>query len=342
MKKIFFLLVTAIVLKTAAYAQTPFYDESFQSPAGWELQPNWTVYSGMLQFSWTPTITNFDVSAISQEITLPETAQEIIVTQYLDVFAGGAEWAEIYLVNGSEENLLWEYSLNDGNWGGSGGEDLTLDISTFGNETVQIKFRTWGATSYNWNYWNIYGFTLTALLENDLAVIDLSGSTLLTPDLPASWEAEIRNLGALPQSDFTVQLINIKTGEVCDEVVVSDPINPQSSKYIDFQWQTNQIQNTVLRAAIVLAADDFQMNNISRGHFVRVDPGIECSILFWNSDNGIETITDPEKGDLITPAEGLMRVLDNAGFAYDYKTFLPNNLNDYNIIIATLGCYCLS
>jgi len=124
--------------------------------------------------------------------------------------------------------------------------------------------------------------------------------------------------------------------------VVSDPINPQSSKYIDFQWQTNQIQNTVLRAAIVLAADDFQMNNISRGHFVRVDPGIECSILFWNSDNGIETITDPEKGDLITPAEGLMRVLDNAGFAYDYKTFLPNNLNDYNIIIATLGCYCLS
>lgn len=342
MKKIIFSLLAAIVLKTAGLAQTPFYQETFQSPAGWELQSNWSVNSGLLQFSWSPTITNFDLSAISQEITLPETAQEIILTQYLDVFSNGAEWAEIILVAGSEETTLWEYSLNNGSWGGIGGNDLTLDISAFGNQTVQIKFRTWGATTYNWNFWYIYNFKLTALLENDLAVIDLDGSTLLTPGMPAYWEAEIRNLGTSPQSDFTVQLINIKTGAVCDEVSVTETINPQSSKYIDFQWQTNEIQNTVLRAAINWEADDFQMNNSSRGHFVRVDPGIEYAILFWNSDNGIQTVTDPEKGDAITPSAGLMRVLDNAGFAYDYKTYLPNNLSDYDIIIATLGCYCLS
>jgi hypothetical protein len=342
MKKLIFFLLAAIVLKTAGHAQTPFYDESFHSPSGWQLQSNWSVTSGLLQFSWTPTITNFDLSAISQEIILPETAQEIIVTQYLDVFTGGAEYAEIIVMAGSEETVLWEYSLNHGNWGSSGGDDLTLDISAFGSDTVQIKFRTWGATTYNWNYWNIYGFSLTALLENDLAVIDLSGSTLIAPEIPANWELEIRNLGANPQSDFTVKLINMKTGEIVDEVVFTEIINPQTSKYIDFQWQTNQIQNTVLRAVIELDGDDFLMNNQSRGHFVRVEPDIEFSILFWNFDNGIETVTDPEKGDLITSATGLMRALDNAAFPYDYKTYLPNNLNDYDIIIATLGCYCLS
>lgn len=342
MKRIILLFFAAMLLKVAAVAQTPFYTESFDNPTGWQLDANWSVVSGMLQFAWSPAITNFDLSAVSEEIEFPETVQELIVTQYLDVFSSGAEWAEIRIVIAGEETVLWTYDLSNGNWGTTGGDELVLDISAFGGETAQIKFRTWGETTFNWNYWNLYEFTLTSMLENDLAVTDFSGSTVLTPETAGMWDVEIRNNGSVEQSDFIVKLVNIKSGEVVDEVEVTDVIAPQTNHFLEFQWQTDQVQNTVLQVVIDLEADEFQMNNTSDGHFVRVDPELDFSILFWDFDNDIQTITDPEIGDLVTPATALSRVIQAAGFDYDYVTTLPNNLADYDIVIATLGCYCLS
>ncbi len=342
MKRFILLFFTAILLKIAAIAQTPFYTEEFNSPAGWELDENWFIESGTLVFSWSPTITNFDLSAVSSEIQLPETVAELKVSQYLDVFSSGAEYAEIIIVSGIEETVVWEYDLNNGNWGSTGGSELACDITAFGGQNIQVKFRTYGSTTYNWNNWYLYEFSLTSMLDNDLAIVDFYGTTVIDPETPGSWDLEIKNVGIESQSDFTLKLVNIKTGEVVDEIEYTETIASQQTEYLTFQWQTNQVQNTALQAVIEIEGDEFLMNNSSPGYFVRVDPDIDYSILFWDFDNNIQTISDPEYGDMVTPATALSRVVESAGFDYEYVTSLPNNLIDYDIIIATLGCYCLS
>jgi hypothetical protein len=342
MKHFVLLFFAAMLLKVAAIAQTPFYTEEFNSPTGWELDANWSIESGTLLFSWTPTITNFDLSAVSSEIQFPETVSELKVSQYLDVFSSGAEYAEIIIVSGDEETAVWEYDLDNGNWGTTGGSELVCDITAFGGQNVKVKFRTYGGTTYNWNYWNIYEFSLTSMLDNDLAVVDFYGTTVIEPELPGSWDLEIKNVGVEPQSDFMLKLVNIKTGEVVDEIAYTETIESQQTEYFTFQWQTDQVQNTALQAVIEIEGDEFPMNNTSKGHFVRVDPDIDYSILFWDFDNDIQTVSDPEVGDMVTPATALSRVVESAGFDYDYVTSLPNNLGEYDIVIATLGCYCLS
>lgn len=342
MKRFILLFFTAMLLKVAAVAQTPFYQEDFNSPTGWEFDDNWSVSNGSLWFSWSPTITNFDLSAVSSEIQLPETVSEIKVLQYLDVFSSGAEYAEIIIVSGIEETIVWEYDLNNGNWGSTGGSELVCDVSEFGGQNIRIKFRTYGGTTYNWNYWYIYEFSLTSMLDNDLAIVDFYGTTVIDPETPGTWDLEIKNVGVESQSGFMLKLVDIKTGEVVDEIEYTETIASQQTEYFTFHWQTDQVQNTALQAVIEIDGDEFLMNNTSEGHFVRVDPDIDYSILFWDFDNDIQTITDPEVGDMVTPATALSRVIENAGFDYDYFSYLPGNYTDYDIIIATLGCYCLS
>jgi len=333
-----------ILLKMASTAQTPFYTENFNSGEGWQLDANWQVLNGQLQFTWSPTITNFDLSAISSAIELPQTVQEIIVNQYLNVYSTSnpPEVAAIYLVSSGEESLLWEYTLDNGNWGVIGGEEISLDIAAFGGEIVQFKFRTHGLTTFNWNDWNIYDFTLTTLLDNDLAILGLEGTTILNLEEPGMWDMEIRNLGAIPQSNFILKLFNCKNGEMIDQIEVEDEIQPQQSKIYSFAWTPGHVQHTAISGSLELEGDEHPGNNTSISHFVRVEPDIEFSILVWDNDNNIQTITDPELGDEITPAEGLTRALDAAGFEYDYTTYLPTNYASYDIIFATLGCYCLS
>jgi len=93
---------------------------------------------------------------------------------------------------------------------------------------------------------------------------------------------------------------------------------------------------------VILEGDEYEPNNVSLSHFLRVDPGIEYNIFVWDFDNSIETITDPEQGDAIQPSTGLSRALDAAGLDYDMGLYLPDNLDTYDIIFSTMGCYCVS
>lgn len=38
---------------------------------------------------------------------------------------------------------------------------------------------------------------------------------------------------------------------------------------------------------------------------------------------------------------GIKRALDAAGISYDLYSYLPTDLSGYDMIFATLGCYCL-
>jgi len=343
MKKLICLLILLIIIKIPIFAQTVYWEEEFNSPANWTLEGNWAVSSGYLQFYWSPDATNFDMSAISPAITLHENIDEIIVSQYLDVFQGTPnEVAEIIVIHDGEETVLWEYVLQGGNWGSPEGTEIVFPISDFAGMDVQFKFRTYGETTFNWNWWNIFNFKLTAFFDYDLCLHSFTGPNNLEIDQTGTWNVEVKNLGLQPQSNFSVDLFNYKTNDLIDNVTVTNELLTGESEIIDFIWTPEEFQNTAFYAVVTVDNDDFTENDHSESSFIRVNPDIGFSVLVWDNDNDIATIVDPEKGDYIQGEVGITRALANAGIEYELVSYLPTDMTDYDIVFATMGCYCLS
>jgi len=344
MKNSIYLLLLLMLFKLPISAQTPAWTEDFTTGDAWTLDENWTIADGKMQFYWSPSITNFDLSAISEPITLMENAQELIVIQYLDAFGASApsEEAEIIIVTEEEEVLLWEHLLSSGNWGQANGTELVLDISEFAGQEVQFKFRTHGPSTFEWNWWDIFKLEMTVMLENDLTITAIDGPRVMNLEETAEWNLDVKNLGSISQTDFTLKLFSFKSGDMIGALDISEAISPGQTITYTFEWTPTVAHNTALYGLVVNEGDEFENNNVSKSHFVRVSPNIEYDILVWDNDNSIETITDPEQGDLIQPSTGLTRALEAAGLNYDFCTSLPDDLFTYEVLFGTMGCYCVS
>ncbi len=343
MKRIFIAVILFLLLKLPGYSQTTFWSDNFQTNQGWGVDGNWDISAGMLQFNWAPEVQNFDFSAISPEITLIENSNELIINQYLDVFETNSdEVAEISIIYDDQEDILWSYSLSNGNWGSTSGEELVIPISEYEGMDVQFKFRTFGASTYNWNWWNIFNVELTANLNTDLAAVEISGPVQVDLQMPGVWDINVKNMGIQPVSGFTVKLFDYKTGNLIGSVDDNEQIDSQETRSYSFTWSSNAAYNTAFYGVVTCDGDEYSNNNASKSHFVRVNPDIDFSILVWDNDNEIETVTDPEQGDEILPSKALTRALDLAGYDYDLYKYLPDNLNDYDIVFCTMGCFCVS
>lgn len=324
-------------------AQTPFWTEDFSVGDGWALEDNWIVANSKLEFNWSPAIVNFDCSAISPLIALHESIDELIVNQYLDVFSTVSnEMAEISIMYDGTEDVLWSHALSEGTWGDWNGVDIGLSIEEYAGMNVQFKFRTFGAETYNWNWWNVFNMMLTVNLDQDLAVIEMSGPTQVDLMETGTWEVEVKNTGSQTVSDFTVKLYDFKTSELLGSIDDLNEIEPQGINSYSFDWQSSAAYNTVFYAAVEFEADEFVGNNISSCHFVRINPDIDFNIMVWDNDNGIPTVICPEQQDEIRPSTGLMRALNTAEYEYDYYTYLPEDLSTYDIVFSTMGCFCVS
>lgn len=342
MKMLILLPIFFVVLNINLFAQTNYWEENFNSGQGWTLEENWTVAGGKLEFYWIPSVTNFDLSALSPVITLPVNIAEITIVQYLDVFSGtGNEFAEISIHEGSESTILWNYNLVNGNWGSSGGSDLTFSLAEFGGQDIQIEFRTYGADSYNWNWWDVFEVRLSALFDKDLALTSITGPTSIEVLEQGTWTVEIKNFGMEAQSGYDVKMFCHKTGNMIGSIDVTEVIEPQETKSFSFDWSSNAAYNTAFYGVVELEGDVFGANNISRSQFVRVNPDIEFDILVWDNDNAIQTVTCPEQGDQIEPSTALTRALDVAGYDYTFATTLPDDLNAFEMVFSTMGCYCV-
>jgi len=139
-----------------------------------------------------------------------------------------------------------------------------------------------------------------------------------------------------------VKLYDFKTSELIGSVDDLSEIDPQGIKSYSFDWHSAAAYNTVLYGVVEFETDEFVGNNRSRSHFVRINPDIDFNILVWDNDNEIPTITCPEQGDEIDPSTGLTRALDVAEYEYDYYYYLPEDLNTYDIVFSTMGCFCVS
>ncbi len=344
MKKLLLLLFAGWCLQGFLPAQTPYWCETFDIGQGWSLDENWSVADGKLRFYWSPASINFDLSAVSPVISLDAGTQQISIIQYLDAFNSSSppETAEIILLCNGTEDILWSHQLSSGNWGQTNGSELMLDISNYGGEDIRIKFRTYGFNTYNWNWWDIFELRLITLFENDVAITQITGPTVMDAHETATWQLAVSNLGSQPQSGFSLNLKSYRYGETIGEMLVEEPLGPQETVSFSFDWTPDTAQNTALFGTVSIQGDEFQDNDRSNGHFVRVRPDMAVNVLVWDHDNAIQTIIDPETGEMLEPSAALMRVLDDAGIMYDYAAGLPANLYDYDIVMATMGCYCVS
>ncbi|MBE0661697.1 MAG: hypothetical protein IH597_04435 [Bacteroidales bacterium] len=344
MRKALLILALFSLFRLQVYSQTVYWTESFENNQGWTLDQNWSIEGGMLQFYWTPTISNFDLSAISPVIELDPNVQDLIVNQYLNVFGASnpSEVAEIRLITSSSEFLLWSHSLNSGSWGSASGTEVVFDISDFAGQSVQFKFRTFGPSTYQWNNWNVYSLEVTAIFQNDLAVSSIDGPNILSADITSVFSVSVSNPGSEPQADFTVSMFCYKTGNLIGTAEITEVVEPQQTATVEFEWTPSQVLNTAFYAEIEHEGDEFEGNNKSKSHFIRVKPENIFSVLVWDNDNGIATITCPDQGDVVRPTVVLTRALSKTGIDYQLVNALPNELNEYNIIFVSLGGYCLS
>jgi hypothetical protein len=343
MKKLIILLLVAFVFKLPAFTQTYTWFDSFDSGQSWTLEENWTITDGKLEFYWTPQVPNFDLSALSSVISLSENVFDLTINQHLNVFTGtGNEFAEIVLIANGENIILWNYNLINGNWGNGNGEDITFPLTEYAGQDIQIEFRTYGNDTYNWNWWDIFEIKISTIFGQDLSVISIIGPSNIELNESGTWSVTVKNLGSEILNTFNVLLFDIKTGDMIGSVENQENLAPQQTMNIDFNWSSDAAFNTAFIGVSEFEGDQFANNNKSNSHFVRIEPNIEYSILFWDNDNGIPTVVDPDKGNEIEASQSFTNILDEAGLEYEYFNYLPDNLYDYTMILSTMGCFCVS
>jgi len=217
--------------------QTYLWEESFDPPpTGWNLEGNWSFTNGYMQLYWSPTTENYDMSAISPVITLPDNAGDFHVTQYVNYYSSFVDEAfEIAVIVDGTPSVLWTHS--DGtDWGQDGGSLLTLSLVPFQGEDVQLRFRSWGSSTWNINHWRIYHLGIEGSFDDDLEGLEITGPLSPNMGVPADYTVTVRNNGMNTQTNYTVKLMmfdgieldsvagtTIEQGETIDYVLTWTP-----------------------------------------------------------------------------------------------------------------------
>jgi len=148
------------------------YHETFDSnwaTTGWTTlgsPNNWLWSAGYAYLYWSPAVLDYDMSLISPMIELPNDPSEIFdltVSMYIDDYSSDSgEIMEIWVIHDTGEDMIFEWDLDDhDDWGVSGGTNWTYDnMPQYAGQTVQLKFRSHGGSTYNFNYWYIYDVLL--------------------------------------------------------------------------------------------------------------------------------------------------------------------------------------
>ncbi len=259
------LVAMFMVVAVFAWGQSVFYEEPFDANQGWTLEPNWSIATGALTLGWSPSTLNYDLSATSPDIVVPATAGDVIVTQYIDEYSGQGtppETFEIIAVANGTPNVLWSYST-DTDWGVTGGQDLTLSLAPYAGQTIQLKFRATGATTFNYNYWYIYGIVAYASLNNDLAATSISGVSTPSIGSPYPYVITVRNTGLSTVTNYSVKLM--KTGDVEIGSVAGTSIAPQAILEYTIPWTPTALGETQIWGKVVMTDDD-NPNNDQTAH----------------------------------------------------------------------------
>ncbi len=345
MRKLIYLLSLFLMFQFLSFAQTIVISEDFEGDlSGWQFEGNWYQEPGYIFLYYHPVTLDYDFWVISPEFDIPTTGGDLIMNHFIDVYTMNVtnERCEIFVIIDDEENLVWEHELTDGAWGDIFGTDMLVPLDEFLGETVRLKFRSHGAKSNALWGWFIFNLNLTTFFNHDLAALEITGPGHLQPNQTGEWMLNVKNLGLVAATGFDVKLYSYKDNTPIADASFSGLINPGETGQAAISWSSEVVHNTVIYAVVEDDDDQFVKNNKSKNHFLRIAPEQNFSVLLWDNDNGIATVVNPETGVMQHPNFGIEKALQTAGIQYTYSTNLPASIGQYDVILTTLGCYCLS
>lgn len=345
MKKLLYLPLLFLLLQVSAFSQTAIINEDFTDPlVGWDMEGNWGQEDGYLMLYYYPIVEDFDFSAYTPEFVVPANGGDVVLSLFIDVYQSNTtdETCEISVVYDGNEEVLWTHELVDGAWGDFSGSDLTLPLSEYAGETVKLRMRSHGASTNALWGWFVFNINLTTWFDHELCAMDIYGPTNIDMGETGMWEIDIKNQGLNAEGDFSVNLYSHKKDQVLASGTYDGSLAPGETGIVNVEWTAQESHNTVLYAKVESPTDEFENNNNSAGRFLRVEPDLEYNILFWDNDNGIASVVNPETGLLQEPHQGIQKAFQMAGISIDFVSSLPENLEDYNIVMTTMGNYCLS
>ena len=336
MKKQFvILLILFFFINIPLCAQSIIWEEDFETnPGTWTLDSNWSIQNGALQLSWSPTVAPYDLSATSPFINLPSNVGDLIVSQFIDEYSiNTGEVANIEIVLPGGPTILWSFDLVGTNWGYTGGKDISFSLFPYAGQQVQIKFRSYGGSTYNFNYWYIYNVAINASLDHDLAATDISGNNILNVGQQGLWHVTVKNTGLNTESSYDVSLMR-EPGVVLGTTSVSAPIDHDQQIIYDFNWTPDINEVVELYGHVDLSGDEFFDNNTTNPFQVNIYPDDPINVLVWDNDNNSDI-------DGIGTQVFLEDALTANNVTQDTYTYLPADLSPYDAIFVALGIYCV-
>ena len=330
-----------IMLTAILASQSVFWEETFNDPPfEWALDSNWAISNGILKLSWDPTVTDYDLSAVSPLISLPNNVGNLTVTQFIDEYSAVDEIASIGVIANGNYTEIWQHSLTEGDWGHTGGENLSLPFAEYSGQDIQLKFRSYGSSTWNFDSWNIYNLAINASLNNDLAITEISGNNSIEQNQEGRWIVNLKNQGILEQNSYTVKLFKYG-GEEIGAIDVDTPIQAGEEASFEFSWTPTDIENTMLYGEVILENDENLENNRSSYHYLRVHSVNQLNVLILDTDNNAHYVS-PETGESVGCERGIQKALGINGINYTTVTSLPEEIYTYDIVFVDLGLWCLS
>ena len=267
-------LLNIIFLSVAVcgFSQSMFYQETFDTNNGWTLDQNWSIETGVLTLSWSPSVEDYSLSALSPDLVLPVNAGDLVVTQFVDQYTGTgtpAESFEIAVMVGTTPTVLWTYN-SDNDWGGTEGTDLTLSLSQFSGQTIKLRFRSAGESTFNIDYWHIYEVKAYASLAHDMTAQTLTGNPTPSVGTFSNYVLTVCNTGANTESNYSVKLI--KEGNVEIASLPGVAITPGQTHNFTIPWTPTTAGATYIFGKVVMDTDMYITNNQTANYPVIVQP----------------------------------------------------------------------
>ena len=285
-------LLILMAIPFAAFSQTYLWEEDFATdPGNWTLQANWSVTSGYLQFYYSPTTTDYNLAATSPVITLPNNAGNLLVTQYINYFSYVDEAFEIAVLVGGETDVLWTHG--DGtDWGVEAGSLLELSLIEYQGQDIQLRFRSWGTSTWNINWWRIYHLAIEGSFDDDLSTLSITGPASPSINTTANYTIAVRNNGVNNQSDYTVRLM--KEGDVEIASIAGEHITTGQTINYTLPWTPTEAGATYLYGEVILENDEVPANNITDNLNVLVMPeGILVATIGTGEEVNVTTGAAP-------------------------------------------------
>ncbi len=248
-----------MIVAAFAWGQSIFYEETFDANHGWTLDSNWYINQGMLEINWSPSTNNFDVSATSPDIVVPALGGDIVVHHKMGLSA--ADTDEIIVVAGGSSTIIWSYDPTE-HWSAMSAQYLTLSLSPFAGQTIQLKFHAAGANTNYMNYWYIYDIVASGNFSQDLAALQPIGASFPAMGKSHNYVVPVSNTGLTAMHSYTVKLM--QTGDVEIGSVAGTSINPGEVIEYNIPWIPSTTDTNKIWGKVVV--DDENLYNNESAH----------------------------------------------------------------------------